>query len=96
MTARKPLGFQISINGRDDGTLEALYIRLSTNKVARTDEVPGESEVLADYDSAGRLVGIEILSPVKLRKLVGLVDEPRRRPFSKFVRSAAPEQLVCA
>ena len=94
MIARRPIGFEISISARDDGTLEALYIRLSRNKVSRTKEVPGQDEVLADYDSSGKLVGIEILSPVKLRKLVRLVDEPRRRSFRRFVQTAAPEELV--
>lgn len=96
MIAPQKIGFEISISARDDGTLEALYIRVSTNKVARTEEVPGPDEVLADYDSKGRLVGIEILSPVKLSKLAGLVEEPRRKPFRKFVKNAAPGELVCA
>lgn len=96
MIAGKTIGFEISISARDDGTLEALYIRLSTNKVAKTKEVSGPAEVLADYDANGRLVGIEILSPVRLSKLAELVDRPRRKPFRKFVRTAAPEELVCA
>lgn len=96
MAASKKLGFEISISARDDGTLEALYISVSKNKVARTKEISGKNEVLADYDSSGKLVGIEILSPVKLRKLVSLVDERRRKPFRKFVKTAAPEELVSA
>ena len=96
MVAPPTIGFEISISARDDGTIEALYVRLSKNKVARTAEVPGNDEVLADYDSKGRLVGIEILSPVKLNKIVELVDEPRRAPFRKFIRTAAPSELVSA
>ena len=96
MVSHRPIGFEISISARDDGTLEALYIRLSTNKIAKTKEVLGQDEVFADYDSSGKLVGIEILSPVRLTKLVQLVDAPRRKPFRKFVRTAAPEQLVNA
>ena len=93
---RQPIGFEISISARDDGTLEALYIRLSRNKVASTKEIPGNDEVLADYDSSGKLVGIEVLSPVRLRKIVQLVDEPRRKPFRRFIKNAAPEELVNA
>lgn len=96
MVAPKPIGFELSISARDDGTLEALYIRLSTNKIARTDEVPGKAEIFADYDSSGELVGLEILSPVKLSKLTSLVAQPRRQPFRRFVRNAAPDKLVCA
>ena len=88
------IGFEISISARDDGTLEALYIRLSANKIARTKELPGPDEVLADYDSRGRLVGIEILSPVKLTKIARLVDQPKRETFRKLVSTSAPELVL--
>ncbi len=96
MISTRTVGFEISISARDDGTLEAVYIRLTSNKVARTKEVPGTDEVLADYDSGGKLVGIEILSPVQLKKLVQLVDVPRRESFRRFIRTAAPKELVNA
>ena len=73
-----------------------MYVHLSKKKVTRTLEVAGNDEVLADYDSKGNLVGIEILSPVKLKKIVELVDKPRRAPFRKFIRTAAPSELVSA
>ena len=85
MITSRTVGFEISISARDDGTLEALYIRVSRNKVATTREVDGKDEVLADYDSNGKLVGIEVLSPVKLKRIVRLIDEPRRRSFRRFV-----------
>jgi len=95
MITSRTVGFEISISARDDGTLEALYIRVSRNKVATTREVDGKDEVLADYDSNGKLVGIEVLSPVKLKRIVRLIDEPRRRSFRRFVKTAAPDELVC-
>ena len=44
---------------RIDSTHTALYVRLTREGTAKTVEV--ESEVLADYDSQGRLVGFEVI-----------------------------------
>lgn len=95
MTTGSPLGFEISISGRNDGTLEAAYITVRDGKAARTKEIV-EDIALADYDSRGRLIGIEILAPVKLSKLTPLVEEKRRKPFRAFLRAQAPEDLVLA
>lgn len=94
MVSPSAIGFEVSISARDDGALEALYIRLSANKVAKSKEVPGNDEVIADYDSGGRLVGIEYLSPLKLSKIARLVDGPLRKPFRRFDRRVAPRELV--
>lgn len=91
--ASHPHGFQGSISGRRDGTIEAIYIRLSDRKVARTEEV-SEDILLADYDSRGQLVGIEVLAPVRIADLAKMVDDPVRRPFHKFVKQAVPEPFV--
>jgi hypothetical protein len=91
----KALGFEISISSRDDGTLEAMYIRLSDDKVATTKEIR-DDVLLADYSASGELVGIEILAPVRLKDLVRLVDQPKRAGFRRFVEETAPEELVLA
>lgn len=44
-----------------DADVGALYLKLADRKVTRTVEV--DSGTLADLDSAGRLVGIEVLQP---------------------------------
>ena len=93
MSRQREVGFEMSISGRDDGTLEAVYITIRDGKAARTVEVI-EDILLADYDSRGRLVGIEILAPVKISRLTRLVDEGRRRPFRTFVKEQAPHDLV--
>lgn len=85
----------MSISASADGTLQAVYIRLRTNKIARTKEII-DDVVMADYDGRGQLVGIEILAPVSLKIITKLVDQPRRRPFRRFVREQAPEGLVLA
>ncbi|MCH7592250.1 MAG: DUF2283 domain-containing protein [Planctomycetes bacterium] len=91
----KAIGFEMSISARNDGTVEAVYILVRGNKVARTKEII-EDILLADYDSRGQLVGIEILAPVRIQRITPLVEQPRRRPFSKFVRERAPADLVLA
>ena len=85
----------MSMSASADGTLQAVYIRLRTNKIVRTKEIVDDI-VMADYDGRGQLVGIEILAPVSLRIISNLVDQPRRRPFRKFVRERAPDDLVLA
>ncbi|MHC4698694.1 MAG: DUF2283 domain-containing protein, partial [Planctomycetota bacterium] len=80
MRHRRQVGFEMSISARNDGTIEALYILVRDNKAVRTREIV-EDILLADYNSRGQLVGIEILAPVKLAQITPLVEEARRRPF---------------
>ena len=87
------LGFELSISGRDDGTIEAAYVRLSRAKVAKTTEVV-EDILMADYSASGALVGIEVLAPVKLSQLTRLVDAPKRASLRRFLRNSAPGELV--
>jgi uncharacterized protein YuzE len=87
------LGFEISVSARNDGTLEAAYVRFRSGKVSKTKEVI-EDVLLADYNSRGKLVGLEILAPVKLSDLIRLVDEPTRKPFQRFIKRSAPVELV--
>jgi uncharacterized protein YuzE len=93
MLKQGAIGFELSVNARNDGTLEAAYIQVSRASVARTREIV-EDVLLADYDSRGRLVGIEILAPVKLSYLTKLVDRSRRAPFRRFVATSAPRDLI--
>ena len=91
----KPIGFEISISARDDGTVEAVYIYFSHNPVMSTKQIKGDV-LLADFDRDGAMVGLEILAPVKFSELVGLVEPSLRMPFENFVRRAAPRDLVQA
>lgn len=93
INTQSQVGFEMSISGRNDGTLEALYITLRAGKAHTTREVV-EDIVLADYDNHGRLIGIEILAPVKISKLTPLVEPKRRKPFRDFVTTQAPQDLV--
>jgi hypothetical protein len=86
-------GFQIAISGRKDGSIDAIYLAVSANKVARTDEFI-EDHMLVDYDRNGRIVGIEILAPIRLRDVTGLVDVRTRAPLRRFLRRSVPQEFV--
>jgi uncharacterized protein YuzE len=90
---RQIVGFELSLSGRNDGTLEAAYFRFKSGKVKKTKEVI-EDTLLADYNAEGELLGIEVLAPVRLGDLTKQVDLPRRSSFRKFVRQSAPAELV--
>lgn len=92
---REIIGFEIAVSARDDGTLEAAYIRFKQGRVAETREII-EDVLLADYTSGGVLLGIEILAPVKISDLTNLVDPPRRRSFRRFIKRTAPREFVVA
>ena len=95
MVQNKFIGFEISISGRNDGTIKAAYIRLRNGSVARTEELL-EDTLNADFDKAGQLIGLEILAPVKLSELATHVEKPIRPSFRKFMRGSAPRKLISA
>jgi len=88
-------GFETSVSARDDGTLEAMYIRFRQGKVARTREII-EDVLLADYNSRGVLIGIEILDAVRLSDLAKLVEQPQRKVFRDVIRRTAPPEFIHA
>ena len=85
--------FEISLTGDSDGRLRAAYIHLRKTKVSRTREIV-EDMVLADYDSQNRLVGIEILGPVKIQILARLIDKKDRSAFRRFAKENIPVSLL--
>jgi uncharacterized protein YuzE len=95
-TTKDEAQFNLSISARSDGTLQAAYIRVSSNKVARTEEVPNAS-IMVDVDSEDNLVGIEILEPVpisQVKKIARRLTEAQRRRFGIFLKEYAPGSVV--
>lgn len=89
--------FNLSISARDDGTLEAAYIQLSSERVAHTQELM--DEVVLDFDSEDNLVGVEILAPVKIstvHEVAKVLKAKQRKSFNRFVETYAPPSLVTA
>jgi uncharacterized protein YuzE len=96
--SRTSTEFGLTVSAREDGTLEAAYVQLSKNQVARTEELI-ESVLLLDLDSRGAIVGIEILAPVSISVVMNLakrLEEPQRKSFKKFLKASAPPALVHA
>ena len=87
------IGFEISTSGDEDGEIESAYIYLSHNPVARSRTHKAEV-LMADYDAAGDIVGIEIVGPVRIADLVKLAEPELREAFERFVRGAAPPALI--
>jgi uncharacterized protein YuzE len=87
--------FQVSISGRGDGTIEAVYLAVSSRKVARTDEVIVD-HLLVDYDRSGNVVGVEILAPVRLRDVAGLVKKSNRASLRRFLSRSVPQEFVAS
>jgi uncharacterized protein YuzE len=88
--------FELSVSGRDDGTLEAAYIQILDAPVHCTREIE-EDVLLADYAVDGRLVGVEILAPVRLADLEHLIEEgDMRTNFGRFLSRSVPHELVTA
>ncbi len=87
--------FRISISARSDGSIAAAYIQLvhRAGKSARTEELISDI-LLADYDARGRMIGIEILGPVRLSALANAVAKPLRKPFARLVREGVPSTLL--
>lgn len=94
MDDREPIGFQVSISGRDDGTVEAVYFRFRHGKVAKTREIE-EDVVIADYDENGDLIGLEILAPVKISDLEALVEKDTRPAFRRFAKQTRTDLVEC-
>jgi uncharacterized protein YuzE len=96
MRDTQAIGFELSTSGRDDGTVEAVYIQIMDEPVAQTKEIMRDI-LLADYAADGRIVGIEVLAPVKFSDLDRLIEEQGlRASFRRFVEGSAPRAMVTA
>ena len=93
MSSREIIGFEVSISGRDDGTIEAVYVTFLPHKVAKTVEVK-EDQLLVDYNRRGEVVGIEILAPIQIKALTDYVKDEKKKPFRKFIRTSVPDTFV--
>jgi len=87
------VNFEISISGRDDGTIEAVYVTLLPDKVSKTVEVEAD-QLLVDYNRDGKIVGIEVLAPVRINRLADLVEQGQRTSFRKFIKTSFPNSFV--
>jgi uncharacterized protein YuzE len=94
MPKKNTVNFELSISGRDDGSIEAIYVAILRDEVSKTIKVV-EDQLLVDYNKDDKIVGIEVLAPVKIAQLADLMDTDRRSSFRKFVVSTLPRSFVC-
>ncbi len=91
----KPRQFEVKITAHPEtGKVHAVYLRVSHGQVEETREIkPGR--IMADYDSDGSLLGVEILGPCRPEDLeVIFATEPPA--IREFVTGASPRELVAA
>jgi uncharacterized protein YuzE len=86
-------GYELSLTLDSSGQVEAAYLRLGPGKVSRTREIEPDV-LLADFNSRGMLVGIEVLAPVRLVDLTRLITQSRRTVVRRVFRQAAPQLLA--
>ncbi len=91
---KQAISFKVSTSGRRDGTIEAVYIRLSNAKVARTEEVSEEHPSRRLRFARPVLSASRCWPRCSIADLARMVDDPVRRPFRKFVKQAVPEPFV--
>jgi hypothetical protein len=76
------------------GRIAAAYLRVREGSVAQTKEVK-EGVAFADYDADCLLLGIELLGPCEVEVLQDLAEH-ETEPIKRFLRCAAPRELVVA
>jgi len=76
------------------GRVIAVYLRVRQGDVAETKELE-EGVVYADYDSAGLLLGIELLGPCQV-EVLDRAGRSEPEPIKRFLMGAAPRELVGA
>lgn len=89
--AKAQHNFNVSVTvNNQTGNVIAVYLRIRDGKQAETKEMCNGS-AFADYDSRGRLLGVEMIAPCEVEALDRLSKEPKVR---KFIRSSAPQHMV--
>lgn len=75
---------------RMTGKVIAVYFQMRTGKTAKS-KVLEDGLIVADYNSRGSLLGVELLGPCTGKVLDKIqIDSPAR----EFIRRAAPRELM--
>jgi uncharacterized protein YuzE len=85
------LGLELSINELT-GKPRAAYLQVRTGDAVETRELAPD-KAYADYDSDGRLLGVEFLAPCAVAVVDKItVDQPAN--VREFLRSVPPRELL--
>ncbi|MBS0206279.1 MAG: DUF2283 domain-containing protein [Planctomycetes bacterium] len=83
--------FSVSVSVDDKtGELLCVYFGIRQGKVAKTVEL-ADGRVMADYNSKGKLLGIEMIAPCT-EKVLDQIDI--EEPVRAFLKNAAPHQFI--
>jgi uncharacterized protein YuzE len=74
------------------GRVMAAYIHVRPGRAARS-RVMNDGLVVADYNAAGQLIGVEMLGPCRAEVFDSIRIEKR---VKNFIRRAAPAELIPA
>lgn len=74
------------------GVIRAAYVRVRAGDAAETREV-AEGRAFADYDDAGRLLGVELLAPCEV-EVLDRIAAAEPEPIRQFLRGSTPRALV--
>lgn len=80
----------IAVEFWPDGTPMAAYIQLRPGRVVTTNEVKRDL-LLTDHDSQGRIVGIEMLGPVRVNIVLKAVGKSAPPAFRKLLNKNLPK-----
>ena len=80
---KSSIKFTHSVETHDQtGKIMAVYLGLREGKSAKTVEY-ANGKVFADYDRAGKLLGVEILAPCEVQLLLKIATTAKERTFLK-------------
>jgi len=78
---------KLTVEAKASGEISAVYFLIRAGKSATVREFAG-GNVFADYDSRGRLLGIELIGPCEidvLKRIARKEPQPNRRFFQQSV-----------
>jgi uncharacterized protein YuzE len=91
----KSLRFKLTVEfDRDTGGVTAAYLLIRDGKSAKTREF-ADGNVLADYDSSGCLLGIELLAPCE-PATIGKIARKEPKLVRNFLLQSIPRGLEAA
>ena len=87
------LNFQVKISvNKEKGTVTAVYFQMREGKATRVLEL-ADGKAFANYNSTGKLLGIELLAPCQVTALDHLFKKEPKVIKEFLMRTAPPEML---
>src|SRR5258708_34426125 len=88
-----PLQSTVSVDTHT-GDVLAVYLRVRIGKAAETREF-ADGNAFADYDNAGKLLGVEVLGPCEAKDF-DRISRGEPKSVKRFLRGSLPVQMLIA